>query len=60
MYHVALCEIMSGQKVVAENRPAVGRTTDAPAASELSNPASKPWTWKRGRTMTVESAFVSL
>lgn len=60
MYHVALYLFISDQKVEAENRPADGRVTEAPAASELSNPATNPWTWNRGRTITVESDSVSL
>lgn len=60
VYQVALYLIMSDQKVEAEKRPADGRVTEAPAPKELSNPASRPWTWNRGRTMTVESDSVSL
>lgn len=42
MYHVALYAIMSDQNVEAENRPAEGRVTAAPATRELNKPASKP------------------
>ena len=42
VYHVALYLIMSDQNVEAENRPAAGRATAAPATRELNNPASKP------------------
>lgn len=46
---MALYLFMSDQKVEAENRPADGRVTEAPAAREPSNPATNPWTWNRGR-----------
>lgn len=60
MYHVALYVNMSLQNEEAENLPAAGSATEAPAASELSNAATNPWTWNNGRTMTVESDSVSL
>ena len=44
VYHVALYATMSDQKVEAENRPAAGRATAAPAEKELNNPAINPWT----------------
>lgn len=60
VYHVALHRTTSNQNVEAENLPAAGSATVAPATRELNNPAISPWTWNRGRTITVESDSVSL
>jgi hypothetical protein len=60
VYQVALYARMSDQNVDAENLPADGSVTAAPTERELSKPAIKAWTWKKGRTITVESDSVSL
>jgi hypothetical protein len=60
VYQVALYARMSDQNVDAENLPEDGSVTAAPADRELSKPAIKPWTWNKGRTITVESDSVSL
>lgn len=60
VYHVASYFFMFDQNVEAENLPAEGRATAAPAARELSKAATRPCTWNSGRTTTIESESVIL
>lgn len=58
VYQFALCVIKSSQNSDAENLS--GTITDPPDNKGARNPASRPWTWKRGMTSMVRSSGVSL
>lgn len=48
VYQLALNLVNSGQNDCAEKRG--GTITEPPEWSGARNPASRPWTWKRGMT----------